>query len=272
MKRFVKTQLEQRAPALLNGIQAIRNRRYFRRTFSGLHAEFREMLFSSGVPIAVRTGPFQGMRYFDETVWGSITPKWLGSYEAELHSIINAIVERSYETVINVGCAEGYYVVGLATILPAAKIFAFDTDFISRAQVRRLAKLNGVADRVEIRALCGHSDLDTLSAGNTVIVCDIEGFEAQLLDPGNSVSLLRSDILVEIHESSNSSVTVERLLQSRFTASHSIQRITAATRDAWINQNRQHLPANISGDKLHRATEENRATGRVWLWMQAKRA
>ena len=272
MKRFLRSQLEQRAPAVFNAIRAVRNRRYFRRTFSQHHADFRDKLFPHGAAIEVQAGPFRGLHYFDETVWGSITPKWLGSYEAELHPIINRIIERSYHTIIDVGCAEGYYAVGLAVVIPSAKVFAFDTDFISRSQVRRLAALNKVKDRLQIRAFCKHSDLDDLSRGDTLVVCDIEGFEAQLLNPKSARSLLHDDILVEVHETSESSLEVERLLQSRFATSHRIQRVTASNRDSWIEQNCQHLLTIFSKDALLKATEEDRATGRVWLWMEASRA
>jgi hypothetical protein len=181
MKRFLRSQLEQRAPAVFNGLRALRHRRYFRRQFAQLHAEIREQLFPRGAPIAVQSGPFRGMRYFDETVWGSITPKWLGSYEAELHPVTEHIAQRAYATIIDVGCAEGYYAVGLAITNPTTRITAFDTDFISRRQVRRLAALNQVADRIQIGSFCHHSDLDTLSRSDTLVVCDIEGFEVQLL-------------------------------------------------------------------------------------------
>ena len=268
MKRFLRAQLEQRVPAIFHGIHAIRNRRYFRRMFSRRDAEFREKLFPNGAAITVQSGPFKGMRYLDETVWGSILPKWLGSYEAELHPIIARIVEHSYDTIIDVGCAEGYYAVGLALAIPAAKIYAFDTDFISRAQVRRLALLNKVRDRLQIRASCNHSDLDALSSGDTLVVCDVEGFEAQLLNPESALSLRQSDILVEVHEALDS-LEVERLLQSRFAASHRIQRLTASSRNSWIEENARQFSPTISRETLRETTEENRNTGNVWLWMQA---
>ena len=210
------------------------------------------------------------MRYLNETVWGSITPKWLGSYEAELHPIIARITEHSYDTIIDVGCAEGYYAVGLAVTIPAVKVYAFDIDFISRAQVRRLATLNNVQDRLQIRTFCAHSDLDTFSPGETLVICDTEGFEAQLLNPAVASSLRHDDLLVEVHETSDFSSEVERLLKSRFAESHDIERITASDRNAWIEQNGQRLFPTISPEDLREATEEHRTAGRVWLWMMKK--
>ena len=272
MRNYFRSQLERRAPVLFSNIRAIRNRRYFRKKFSQLHADIREQLFPPPVPITVQCGPFRGLRYFDETVWGSITPKWLGSYEAELHPIVDAIAKRGYNTIIDVGCAEGYYAVGLALIVPNGTVMAFDTDFISRGQLRRLAALNQLTDRIQIGTFCAHSNLDSLSRGATLVVCDIEGFETQLLNPAIAVSLLRSDILVEVHETSRDSHAVESLLQSRFAASHRIERITAAGRDSWIDANQPHLSRPVARDLLRKATDEARVTGRVWLWMQASRA
>lgn len=269
MKRFIKSQLEKRAGTLFSNIRSLRNRRYFRKAFAEFQTSFQKQLITNGNPIVVQAGPFQGMRYFNEVVWGCITPKWLGSYEAELHTVMVQILRRDYDTIIDVGCAEGYYAVGLALAFPKAKVIAFDTDFISRRQLARLAALNHLVDRIEIRAWCQHQDLTTLASPQTLVVCDIEGFETQLLDPVKATGLLRSDILVEVHESPPSSSATEELLLGRFTPSHRIERISSSDRAAWIDLNLRPLHPAISSDLLRKATEENRGTGFVWLWMQA---
>ncbi len=250
----------------------MRNRRHFRRMFFDYQSAFRTKLFGSNDAIQVQSGPFKDLRYINETVWGSITPKWLGSYEAELHPVVNHIVQRAYSVIIDVGCAEGYYAVGLAVAIPGANVFAFDTDFISRSQVRRLAALNNVEDRLHINSFCSHSDLDKLSGRKTLVVCDIEGFEAQLLDPKAAPSLIRNDILVEVHEAPPTSTEVENLLKARFESTHHIERIDALSRDTWIANNTLHSKEPISKDELKLATEEHRGTGLVWLWMQAKQS
>jgi hypothetical protein len=48
------------------------------------------------------------MSYLDETVWGPITPKWAGSYEMELEDVIEEIVGRGYDRIVNLGCAARY--------------------------------------------------------------------------------------------------------------------------------------------------------------------
>lgn len=270
MKSHLRSKFERWAPSLFHGVRAIRHRRYFRKQFSRLHSEIRRMMYPAGQPIVVRSGPFRGLQYFDETVWGSITPKWIGSYEAELHPVIAEIAGRRYSTIIDVGCAEGYYAVGLAKVVPSARVMAFDADFISRRQVRRLAQLNQVANRVAVNGFCTHKHLDHLSVGTTLVVCDIEGFESTLLDPSRAASLYQCDILVEVHETSAKSTVTEQLLRSRFANSHRIERITATYRDSWIQENLHSFPQGVGTQLLERAAEENRAIGRVWLWMKVE--
>jgi hypothetical protein len=272
LKNDLRAWLERRAPGLFHGIRALRNRRHFRRNFSDFQAAVKAGLFPGGGPVVIQTGPFRGLLYLDEIVWGSITPKWLGSYEAELHPVIERIVERAYPAILDVGCAEGYYAVGLAVASPTSEVFAFDTDFISRNQTLRLARLNRVADRVKVRARCDYADLDRLARGRTLVVCDIEGGEACLLDPGKAPGLSRHDILVEVHETSGSSTATEDLLASRFQATHRIERIAAMDRGSWIEEHAGHLPGTVPRPLLRQAVEEHRAAGQVWLWMQSETA
>jgi hypothetical protein len=126
------------------------------------------------------------MPYLDEIVWGPIAPKWIGSYEAELHKIVERIVSGGYSRIVNVGCAEGYYAIGLASRMPGTEVFAFDIDPIARQQTARLASIVGVADRVNIRGKCTAASLEELIGDNTLLAIDIEGFEVQLLDPDKS--------------------------------------------------------------------------------------
>jgi hypothetical protein len=56
------------------------------------------------------------------------SPKFLGTYELELHRVIERAIELRPKYVLNVGCAEGFYPVGLAIRLSDAQIFAADAD------------------------------------------------------------------------------------------------------------------------------------------------
>jgi hypothetical protein len=269
MKKTLRSMMENSCPDVLNAIVSVRRRRMFRQRFSSLHEEVRQRLYPNGAEVAVRSGPFQGMRYLDEIVWGSVTPRWLGCYEWELHGAVRQILDRGYKTIIDVGCAEGYYAVGLALRIPSAKVFAFDTDFISRGQLSRLARLNHVERRVKPGSYCSHADLDAIAAPGSLVVCDIEGFEQQLLDPVSAASLLRSDILVEVHDAGAGLATIEQTLYSRFRGTHVIERIVAEQRSRWVEENGP--KAGLPRDLLIAACDEGRNDGQVWLWMQTGR-
>jgi hypothetical protein len=258
---FLKSRIEALCPTFVGAVRALRNRAYFRSQFTGLHSEIAALLFPSNSPVEVVNGPFKGMKYINEIVWGSITPKWLGSYEVELQPILEKIIGSNYNTIIDVGCAEGYYAVGMARAVPGAKVFVFDTDYISRKQVSRLAALNKVEARFHLGKWCGHDDLNRIPSGKTLVICDIEGFEAMLLDPTHAPGLLRCDILVEVHEEDNAPGRVEQTLMSRFTPSHRIALVKASDREEWITAHAELLQRCGGIENFRRATDENRSKG-----------
>jgi hypothetical protein len=78
---------------------------------------------------------------------------FLGTLEKELHWAIEKAISRSPTTVLNIGCAEGYYAVGFALRLPHAKVVAAEADPKSRRAIRRNTELNAPGRRVLRRAL-----------------------------------------------------------------------------------------------------------------------
>lgn len=206
------------------------------------------------------------MKYFNEVIWGSIEPKWIGSYELELHPIIYKIIETEYDTIINIGSAEGYYSVGLAIRLPHARVLSYEVDPWSRRQQRRLAALNQ-ATNLRIDGFCTHKQLDLRSRGRTLVLCDIEGSETELLNPELAQSLRNVDCLVELHDTKEASIRqVEELISNRFGPSHHVDRIEMSDRS----------PSSLSNLGL-KATDfdqalldEHRWNRQVWLWMVSR--
>lgn len=163
----------------------------------------------------ILAGPFKGMRYGWASVGSVLTPKILGTYERETAPFMEKILSSAYDSIIVVGCAEGYYAVGLARALPNARVHAFDIEKKAQTFTRLAARLNHVADRVHVGAECDFATFERLHQGRTLVVCDIEGAELQLLNPERAPSLLRSDILVEIHDGTKSN-QIKDALRSRF--------------------------------------------------------
>lgn len=270
MKSLIKRLLSACDPVWLEAGRSLHNRWVFGRRYAPLQRRVREMVYPTG-DIRVLDGPFQRMRYLDGVVWGSITPKWLGSYECELHGVVAEVIDRAPPTIVDVGCAEGFYAVGLAMRLPGTTVQAWDCDFLSRRQTRRLARLNGVEERVKVGGWCRHEDLQRLAGQRVVLICDIEGGERELLDPVACPALRGMDVLVEIHEGRWPVRTADLLIE-RFQVSHGIQRIPGRLRSGWI-RDRGSLTGRFPGlaeEWWVEATEEGRGGLQEWFWMKPR--
>src|SRR5438132_1427624 len=68
-------------------------------------------------------GPFAGMRILDQNPF---LPYLLGTYELELHSVLERLLERNWDRIIDIGAAEGYYAIGLSMRCPDAQCIAFE--------------------------------------------------------------------------------------------------------------------------------------------------
>src|SRR4029450_13683825 len=150
----------------------------------------------------IASGPFQGLQYGHSPQIGIFPQKLLGTYECELWPIVEEIVAKPYSLVIDVGAAEGYYVCGLAKRMPEARVIAFETQRTCHSQLRAIAVANGLQERITIRGFCSPSDLaQAVEVGNrTLVVCDSEGGERDLLDMDRVPALRNVDVLVEVHE------------------------------------------------------------------------
>jgi hypothetical protein len=211
----------------------------------------------------ILSGPFAGMDYLTSQTEGALAPRLLGSYERELHPFIERFAAEGHEAVVDIGCAEGYYAVGLALLMPKATIHAFDTDPAARTLCAELAAKNGVADRVRIGELFEGERFADFQPGTLVIV-DIEGGELELLDPVRFPGLLNLNLIVETHPGAKPGST--EVISSRFAASHDITRVDqaigAAPLPEWLVTS-NHLDMLL-------ATWEWRMDSTPWLVMTPK--
>jgi hypothetical protein len=168
----------------------------------------------------VQGGPFRGMRFLEQSAEGCHVPKLLGCYESELHPHIRAAAERAYEVVLNIGAAEGYYAVGLARLMPDARVYAYDTNAAAHSVCQSLAEQNGVADRVVVGGVFSGENFDRFAGQLVLVVCDIEGGETALLDPQRYPALQAMDVIVELHDSPGAKPSV--LIPERFGATHDV--------------------------------------------------
>ncbi len=181
----------------------------------------------------VLSGPFAGMTMLPEVSWGDgdLAPKLLGCYEAELHRAITKAIAREPRNVVNIGCAEGYYAIGMARALPRSRVFAFDTSTTAQAICGRAAIANQVAAQANVGGTCTYDTLrDIISKDDrTLLLVDCEGAELQLLDPEQVPSIQGCDVIVECHDFLNPSITPT--LRQRFAASHDVEVVSEGPRD-----------------------------------------
>jgi hypothetical protein len=173
----------------------------------------------------VRAGPFAGLVLGAQGTEGGHAPRLLGCYEQELHPILEDLIGRGFARVVNIGCSDGYYAVGLARRMPGAVVHAHDTNPAAQAACAGTAAANGVAARVRIGGEVDHAALATLAGPDTLLIVDIEGAEEALLDPAAVPSLATATILVECHEGVHRGIATR--LAARFAASHAVRRVDA---------------------------------------------
>jgi hypothetical protein len=178
----------------------------------------------------VFSGPFATMS-LSGNIALSADPKFiLGSYEEELHDVINQVICMAPTHIIDIGASSGYYAVGFATKIANTTVTAFEGVAEPHwQQLADLAKLNGVSGKIVQRGFCTADELATMCSPHSFILCDCEGAEEDILQPLAIPALTSCTILVELHECYRPQL-VATLIQ-RFRPSHGIRIIEGAGRD-----------------------------------------
>jgi hypothetical protein len=191
-------------------------------------------------------------------------PRLLGVYERELHPDLIAFAAEGLDNVVDIGCAEGYYAVGLARLMPGVIVHAYDIDEVARRRCGKLAQANGVADRVRVRAEFRGEAFEEFRGSKTLVFIDAEGFEDDILRPDLYPALAELNLIVETHPMYREGVT-ERLIE-RFASTHDVKRINPSIEKADLPAQlteRNHLDMLLS-------CWEWRAGPTPWLVMRPK--
>lgn len=169
-------------------------------------------------------GPFAGMNYVDEAVGSSYVTKLIGCYEEPLHRIIEEIKKDEFDTIIDIGTAEGYYLIGLGKFFPNANLIGYDINPKALDLVRKLAKANDLKNKLLLDNECTFKKLNEQITDKTLLICDAEGFEKVILNPEQAPGLLRvKTMIVEMHD--HKIPGVRQSLTKAFEYSHSIEYI-----------------------------------------------
>ena len=179
--------------------------------------------------LTVRSGPLRGMCYPEARSTGSaLVPKILGCYERELHEVFEEVCQQRNSAIVDIGCAEGYYAVGLAMRLPHASVHAFDTNQGARDLCQAMARKNGVLDRLTVKGLCEVDALKEISFGERAfIISDCVGCERHLFTEELAKLLAHHDLLIEVHDFVDS--TISSYLSALFNETHLINVIESVS-------------------------------------------
>jgi precorrin-6B methylase 2 len=221
-----------------------------------------DQLTAMAIRRRVAAGPFMGMRYLKVAHGSVLSAKLLGTYELELHAWLGSVLQREFSRVWVIGSGEGYYAVGLARLLPTARVLAFDIDPNARRATRQLAGLNQVDDRIEVDATCSANAIATARDERSLVVCDIEGGELELLTSVAPERFSHCDLIVEVHDTPPATTTLDKLL-AHFATTHTSRIKTAKARDTadvvW--------PPRLSNPRLReRLVGEGRYRGNRWIY------
>ena len=210
------------------------------------------------------SGPFAGMEYVSQATEGALVPRLLGTYESELHPHLTAMVRAGLDCVIDVGCAEGYYAVGLARMAPGLAVHAYDIDEKARLACAELAARNGVSDQVIIGGEFAPDGFEAFAGRRVLVLVDAEGAEVDILQPALSPALAGMSVIVETHDLYRRDALATMI--ARFSATHDIVRVDQQPKTFAMPEWLQALPHL---DQLL-AVWEWRARPTPWLVMTPK--
>lgn len=192
-----------------------------------VHAEKESRLRKQFEDLTVQDGLFRGMKYPAFYSHGSsMFAKLLGTYESELYKEFEELLKTDYSEIIDIGCAEGYYAVGLARKKPRAKIYAYDISESAINACREMAKLNGVEGQFVFNNFCSEETLANFKFhGKGLIICDCEGYELELFTPRAVKGLVNCDLVIELHDLYTEKITP--FIENAFRQTHTVKLVNS---------------------------------------------
>lgn len=169
-------------------------------------------------------GPFKGMKYIREAVGSGYLIKLIGVYEEILHKRITSAIARGYTTFIDIGCAEGYYLIGIGRQSKETKLIGYDIDKKALELTKELYTINNLSNELLLIDNCTPEDLNSHIDDKTLLMCDAEGFENDIIDPVRVPALINvQTFIIELHDFAVPGI--KEILTKRFEKTHNIETI-----------------------------------------------
>lgn len=196
-------------------------------------------------------------------------PKILGCYERELHQIFEEACHDDYSVIVDIGCAEGYYAVGLALRIPSVQVYAFDIDHDAQTLCREMSSINGVSDRISVNAFCDSIVLGKIPFGKKAfIISDCEGYERQLFTAELLPLLMYHDLLIEVHDFIDPGIS--SYLWDLFASTHVINVIESVSDVVKAHTYFSSKVCDCSLDVRRQLFAENRPTIMEWYYLKSR--
>jgi hypothetical protein len=208
----------------------------------------------------VTGGIFSGLVLSEEEAWVGQGSKLLGLYENELQPILVDVVRSGPDTIINVGCADGYYALGLARLLKDAKVFAYDINERAQNICEIGRKLNSLNESLVIGGYCSATELQNVirNSQRPFALIDCEGGERELL-LSDEYDFANAQILVECHDFVDRNITPD--IVRKFSRTHTIQVIEQGARNPFLSE----VTRDWAEDDLWLIVSESRPERMHWL-------
>lgn len=243
----------------------------WRKTFSKImdqtktvDAYTQDFILKNGYIVA--GGPFAGLQYVRKAAGSNYLTKLIGVYEEILHPIIETLKKRDYGTIIDIGCAEGYYLIGLGKSLPSIHLVGYDIDQKALGLTKDLYRLNHLSNKLTLVSECTPQDLNSRIDDNTLLICDAEGFEYIALNPTTTPRLKNvRTFIVELHDFVVPDI--KEILIRRFEKTHEVNVVKFKNGDA----SKYPYLANIQNKKhLYTLLRERGEQEQEWLIIEKK--
>jgi len=175
-----------------------------------LLSSVKQKLVPAGVsPRVIQSGPFRGLKM--ELDLRGQTQVYLGLFEREVHPWVTEL-SRGIHTAIDIGSAQGEYLLYFLKRTPAVQVLGFEPDESCWPALRRNLAHNGLADDPRL-ALSNqfispndearNVSLDSLVpriSGPCLVKLDVDGQEANILAGANKfLAQTQASFIVETH-------------------------------------------------------------------------
>lgn len=152
----------------------------------------------------VQHGQFKGLDLASDVWWGihDSGSKILGQYESH---VLKQIVDLSkfYNHFVDIGAADGYYAVGVLKSGIFDKSVCFEISEKGRKVIENNSIINGVRDKIDILGVATSNELYKILSETppSVILCDVEGAEYNILSDEVLGASKQSSFIIETHKS-----------------------------------------------------------------------